>query len=110
MLAKSDSIPNSAADLEIQPAPRSPWRVVQLEALPNYRLALTFRDGLEGVVDMKSLIFSPLAGVFAALHDEALFAQVLVETGAPGWPGQIDIAPDAIYDGLRSSVRREYSV
>ncbi len=110
MLAKSDAIPDSAAALAIQPTPRSPWRVVKVDALANYRLALTFRDGLEGVVDMKRLIFSPLAGVFAALRDEALFAQVRVETGAPLWPGEIDIAPDAIYDGLRSSATREYCV
>jgi len=26
-----------------------------------------------------------------------------VETGAPVWPGEIDVAPDALYDGVRAS-------
>jgi hypothetical protein len=64
---------------------------------------LTFRDGTEGVVDMKATIFSATAGVFAALRDEAVFREVRVETGAPLWPGDLDVAPDALYDGVRSS-------
>ena len=62
------------------------------------------------VVDLKALIFSPSAGVFSRLRDAALFAQVRVEIGAPVWPGDIDIAPDAIYDGVRSSAHGEYRV
>jgi hypothetical protein len=32
-----------------------------------------------------------------------LFGRVRVKMGAPVWPGEIDVAPDAIYDGLRSN-------
>ena len=64
---------------------------------------MTFRDGTEGVVDMKTAIFSPTSGIFAALRDEALFGRVRVDAGAPVWPGEIDVAPDALYDGVRSS-------
>jgi hypothetical protein len=103
MLAKSDALSDSAADLEIQPAPRSPWRVAEVVALPDYRLSVKFRDGLTGIVDMKAAVFSPSAGVFAALRDETLFGQVGVKMGAPVWPGEIDVAPDAIYDGLRTN-------
>jgi hypothetical protein len=110
MLAKSDIPSDSTVDLEIQPAPRSPWRVVEVAALPDYRLRVKFRDGLVGIVDMKAAIFSPSAGVFASLRDEKLFERVCVETGAPIWPGEIDIAPDAIYDGLRSSAEGVYGL
>jgi hypothetical protein len=48
--------------------------------------------------------------VFASLRDEKLFERVCVETGAPVWPGEIDIAPDAIYDGLRSSAEGVYGL
>lgn len=108
MLAKSDAIADSSAGLDLRPAPISPWRVTSVSALPHYRLAVTFRDGLAGVVDMKSLIFSASAGVFSALRDEALFAQVKVEIGAPVWLDHIDIAPDAIYDGVRASEGGEF--
>ncbi len=69
---------------------------------------MKFRDGLEGVVDMAATIFSDDAGVFAALRDEELFGRVRIELGAPVWPGEIDIAPDAIYDGVRSSADCRY--
>ncbi len=108
MLAKSDTVTDSAADVEMRPTPGSPWRVVSVTPLPDYRLAVTFRDGLSGFVEMKNLIFSESAGVFAALRDAGQFAQVRVEIGAPVWPGEIDIAPDAIYDGVRASERGEY--
>lgn len=108
MLTKSTSVADRAADLGVLPKPASPWRVSEVTALPNYRLALTFPDGLKGVVDMKSLIFSPKAGVFAALRDEGLFAQARLEIGAPVWPGEIDMAPDALYDGVRANAFCEY--
>ena len=103
MLAKSHALTDSAADLELRPEPRSAWRVVAAVALRDFCLKLTFRDGTEGVVDMKSAIFAPTAGVFAALRDEKVFREVRVEMGALVWPGDIDVAPDALYDGVRSS-------
>jgi hypothetical protein len=45
---------------------------------------------------MSNFIFSDEAGVFAALRDETLFAQVHLELGVVTWPGEIDIAPDAM--------------
>ena len=108
MLAKSHADADSAATLALPPEPASAWRVVTVAALPEFCLKLTFRDGTEGVVDMKAAIFAPTAGVFAALRDEALFGRVRVETGAPVWPGGLDIAPDAVYDGVRSSAGGVY--
>ena len=88
------------------PEPRSPWRVVDVAPLSDYRLLVTFRDGLEGVVDMSALINSPLAGVFAALADPDVFAQVSLALGAPTWPGELDIAPDAIHESIRCNEDR----
>jgi len=76
--------------------PRMPWRVVAVDALPDFRLHVQFVDGTEGVVDLSALVHSPSAGVFAALADSALFNQVFVEHGAVTWPGEIDLAPDAM--------------
>ena len=45
----------------------------------------------------------PRAGVFAALRDPALFAQVRVEWGAVTWPGGLDLAPDAMHEAIRQS-------
>lgn len=83
--------------------PRMPWRVVTVTALPDYRLHVRFVDDTEGMVDLKGLICSPGAGVFAALADPSLFARAYVEYGAVTWPGEIDLAPDAMYAEIRKT-------
>jgi len=45
------------------------------------------------------------AGIFARLRDPVLFAQAYVEYGAVGWPGEVDLAPDAIYDEIKKHGR-----
>ena len=85
--------------------PRMPWRVATVEALPDFRLHVRFVDGTEGMVDLTALVHSPGAGVFASLADSALFAQVFVEHGAVTWPGEIDLAPDAMYAEIKKGVQ-----
>lgn len=46
---------------------------------------------------------SPDAGVFAALADPAVFAQVTVEHGAVTWPGEIDLAPDSMHAAIAAT-------
>jgi hypothetical protein len=82
-----------------------PWRVVAVDALPDFRLHVRFVDGTEGTVDLTALIGSPGAGVFAALTDPSLFNQVFVEHGAVTWPGEIDLAPDAMYAEIKRGVQ-----
>jgi hypothetical protein len=81
--------------------PRSPWRVTEVEALPGFRLRVAFADGLTGMVDLSRLVHSPQAGVFAALADPSLFAQVKLDYGAVAWPGELDLAPDAMYAAIQ---------
>ncbi|MFT0533168.1 DUF2442 domain-containing protein [Castellaniella hirudinis] len=74
-----------------------PWRVTEVDALPGFRLHVRFVDGTEGTVDLTELIHSAGAGVFAVLTDPSLFNKVFVKHGAVTWPGDIDLAPDAMY-------------
>jgi hypothetical protein len=83
--------------------PRMPWRLVEAAPLENYRLAVRFVDGTTGTVSLARLIRSPRAGVFARLADQALFNQVFVEEGAVTWPGELDLAPDAMYAEIRKT-------
>ena len=46
---------------------------------------------------------SPRAGVFAALADPDVFAQVHVEFGAVTWPGELDLARDAMHDEIEKN-------
>jgi hypothetical protein len=77
--------------------------VVALEVLDGYRLWVRFDDGVEGEVDMNQLVRSPRAGVFAALADPDMFAQAHVEHGAVTWPGELDLAPDAMHDEIKKN-------
>ncbi|MGA2730272.1 MAG: DUF2442 domain-containing protein [Terracidiphilus sp.] len=93
---------NSTVGLIDEYSPGAPWRVTCVEAIPaEYRLRVKFSDGAAGIVDMARLVRSPQAGVFAALLDPAVFAQVEIEYGTVTWPGELDLAPDAMYDAIR---------
>ena len=90
-----------SASLTAQAVPRSPWRVTAVEALPGFRLRVAFADGLTGMVDMSRLVHSPKAGVFAALADPSLFQHVTLDYGAVAWPGELDLAPDAMHAAIQ---------
>lgn len=96
---RTQSAAQEDSALAITPSiqPRMPWRVAAVKALPDYRLQVRFVDGTEGTVDLMGLVHSPGAGVFAVLADPALFAQVFIEHGAVTWPGEIDLASDAMH-------------
>ena len=78
-----------------------PRDVASVEALPGYRLQVRFNDGVEGVVDLSQRVRSSAAGVFAVLADPDRFAQVGIEFGAVWWPGDLDLAPDAMHAELK---------
>ncbi len=101
MRTESDANENSPTAVVPEIAPQSPWRVTQVEVLPGFRLQVAFVDGLKGMVDMSGLVHSPNAGVFAALADPRIFAQVKIEHGAVTWPGELDLAPDAMHIAIQ---------
>lgn len=78
----------------------APWRLIKVVPLTNYMLEVEFNDGLRGRIEMSQLIFSPHAGVFATLKDSRLFNQVHLIHGVATWPGEIDLAPDAMHDEI----------
>ena len=78
-----------------------PWRLTKVTPLDNYKLEVEFIDGTHGVVEMRRLILSSKAGVFALLQCLSLFNKVYLDHGAVAWPGEIDLAPDAMYDEIK---------
>ena len=101
MPAEATTQDDRAASATSAIRPTAPWRVRDVTALPGDRLFVRFVDGLTGIVDLTALIASPQAGVFARLRDRALFEQVRVEMGAVVWPGDLDLAPDAMHAGIK---------
>jgi hypothetical protein len=69
--------------------------LVEVKALPDYRLWLHYTDGVEGEVDLSHLAGR---GVFAAWDDYQVFEKVHIGTsGAIAWNDDIDLCPDALY-------------
>jgi hypothetical protein len=58
-----------------------------------------------GEVDLSQLVMSDNAGIFAELRNPTLFAQAYVEYEVVTWPGEIDLAPDAMYDEIKKQGR-----
>ena len=83
----------------------APWRLTKVKPLANYELEVEFNDGAQGVVEMIKLIMSDRAGVFAALKDQNLFNKAHLEYGVLTWPGEIDLAPDAMHDAIKQKGR-----
>lgn len=103
MLTQSDPKKNSSPAITPEIRPGMPWRVIQAQALEGFRLKVRFNDGLEGEVDVSALVHSPTAGVFSRLADAEFFAQVFVALGVVTWPGEIDLAPDAMYSEIKKA-------
>ena len=74
------------------------WDVVAVQPEPPLSLSVRFADGTQGKVRFEP---SHLTGVFAVLRDPGVFAKVFVDHGAVAWPGDIDLAPDAMYDEIK---------
>lgn len=64
-------------------------------------LELIFADGLSGEVDVLDRMRGP---VFGCARSEEGFAEVSVdtETGTVVWPNGADLAPDTLYQRVRS--------
>ena len=75
------------------------WDVVEVKPEPNHCLFVRFKDGLSGRVQLTK---EKLTGALAPLLDLQFFEQVFIDHGAVAWPGEIDLAPDAMYAEVES--------
>lgn len=69
--------------------------VVTVEARPDYVLILEFENGERRSLDMRPLLERR---PFDRLKRVAVFRLARVKDGTVVWPGNIDIAPETLYD------------
>lgn len=105
MQPNADAEEDSAVELTPRIDAKAPWRICELTVLPGLRLRVRFNDGAEGLVELADFIRSEAAGVFGALRDEALFGQARIVLGAVTWPGELDLAPDAMHAAIKDGGR-----
>lgn len=70
------------------------WDVVEVKPEADYSLYVRFKDGVTGHIHLDP---EELTGALAPLRDPLFFDRVFVDGGAVAWPGDIDLAPDAMY-------------
>ena len=77
----------------------APYEVLHVEHLGEFRLRLTFADGLTTELDLADRLAGRVGPVFEPLRDPAFFALVTVdsELGTIVWPNGADLAPDALH-------------
>ena len=69
--------------------------VIAVKATNDYRLYLEFENGEKRIFDMTPLMEKP---PFVRLKGSPLFQAARVDYGTVCWPGNIDIAPETLYD------------
>jgi Protein of unknown function (DUF2442) len=69
--------------------------VVRLKTTPDFRLELGFENGEQRRFDMRPLL---TMRPWSRIATEQLFHRATVAHGTVIWPGEIDIAPETLYD------------
>lgn len=76
------------------------WDVIEVSVKANNALYVRFKDGLDGTIEFANSFFYC---VFEKLKDPKEFRQVKVVDGVVTWPGDLDLAPDAMHDEIQKN-------
>ena len=71
--------------------------VRSVSVLSHGVLSVTFQNGLQGVIRVMPSFYR---GVFEHLKNPDEFDKVSVSNGYVTWPGELDIAPDSLYESI----------
>ncbi|MES2427382.1 MAG: DUF2442 domain-containing protein [Bacteroidota bacterium] len=69
-------------------------KAVSVNALPEYKIQVTFDDGVSGVIDLKDFIGK---GIFSELLKTELFNKVYTTGYSIAWSEELEIDMIAIY-------------
>ena len=69
--------------------------VNSVEAISDFGLVFTFNNGERRHFDMRPYLHYP---VFRRLQNPGYFSLARVDYGTVTWPGDIDIAPETLYE------------
>jgi hypothetical protein len=74
------------------------WDVMKVLPKGDLTLWVIFADGTSGSVKFLKKF---LTGVFEPLKEPEFFKQAFVSDGVVMWPGEVDLAPDAMYYAIK---------
>jgi hypothetical protein len=74
------------------------WDIIEVRPSAPLTLLVRFQDNTTGCVELTDHY---LTGVFAPLKNPEFFNRVFINNGAVTWPGELDLAPDAMYHEIK---------
>lgn len=78
------------------------WDLTDVRLQDHNTLWVRFADGTEGAVEF---LPSAFRGVFQPLSNQAHFSQAAIVDGVLTWPGELDLAPDAMHEQITRNGR-----
>jgi hypothetical protein len=69
-------------------------KVTNVTVIPEYKLEVTFDDGVSGIIDLGNFIEN---GIFSVLKDKQLFDKAYAADYAIAWSDELEIDAIAIY-------------
>lgn len=71
------------------------WTVVEVRPRKDYTLLITFSGNVQKVYNARPLLDYPIN---APLRDLNVFMRASVKGDTVGWPGDLDVAPEHLYE------------
>jgi hypothetical protein len=72
-------------------------KLIEAHYLEDFRVALIFSDGREGVFVGRDLL-QRSGPLLVPLRDEAYFKRVFIDAGALCWPNGLELSPQRLYE------------
>ena len=69
--------------------------ITQAAYLEDFKIELTFNDGISGTVDLKDSLEGK---IFEPLHDISYFKKFKLDSWTLTWPNNSDFAPEYLYE------------
>jgi len=77
--------------------------VVDAEYRGEYRIRVTFDDGLAALIDFRRWLNGP---VFEPLNDVKFFKRFFLDGWTVAWPNGADVAPETLYECAQAANAR----
>jgi len=69
-------------------------KVTSVDALDDYKLQVTFDDGVSGIIDLRDFIKN---GIFSVLEEKQFFDKVYTNGNSIAWNDDLEIDSLAVY-------------
>ena len=76
-------------------------KLIEAHHQGEFRVALRFPDGKEGVFDGRILL-QRSGPLLEPLRDEAYFGRVFIDAGALCWPNGLELSPARLHESCRA--------